>query len=347
MPYTRLLRPLLFRLDSETVHERTLDLAEACSRNPVARSVLGSLLGSRHPSLSRERLGLTFPGPVGLAAGFDKNARLVEFASAMGFGFLEVGSVSARPWPGNDRPRIFRLPDDAALINRVGLPSEGAERVAARLARARRRIPVAVNVVKTADPAILGDRAIDDFRTSYGLLAPHADLVVLNVSCPNTHDGRSFEDEGPLGELLSAIREAGAALDRRPPLAVKFSADHERAAFVRILERALAGGAEAFVLTNATRTRPPSRATSPGRIEAIGRGGLTGRPLFELALERVRWAREAVGPGPTIVGVGGIQAPQDARRMLDAGADLLEIYTGLVYRGPGLVRAINRSLARP
>ncbi|MBI4612495.1 MAG: quinone-dependent dihydroorotate dehydrogenase [Planctomycetes bacterium] len=346
--YRGLLRRASFLSEAEAVHARVVALAEAAGRARALREAVGRLFRFRHPALARTVLGIRFSNPVGLAAGFDKDGRLVEIAGSLGFGFLEVGSVSARPWKGNPRPRLFRLPADRALVNRVGLPSEGAEVVAARLASSRREVPVGVNLVKTADPSILGDRAIDDFLDSYRVLAPIADWIVLNVSCPNTADGRTFEDERALAELLAAIEDVSRGFrdNCRPPLLVKFSADLAPEEVERRVELSLARGVRGFVLANSSLARPARLATPEREIERIGRGGLTGKPILDRVLELVGAARRVAGPDAVVVGVGGVMGPADAARLCAAGADLDEVSTGLVYEGPGLPARINRELAK-
>ena len=287
-------------------------------------------------------MGLEFPSPLGVAAGFDKNGVLVPMLDALGFGFVEVGTVTARPWGGNPRPRVFRLPTDAAIINRMGLPGGGAATVARRLRALRGRIrgPVGVNVGRVVDGR--ADDAVTDYVEVLRQVAPFADYVCLNISCPNTEDGRAFDgDPGALDGLLAAVAHT---LDDGPPWVVKVSPDLPWDDLAPMLDCALARGASGFVVCNTTRSRE-GLVSDPARIQAIGAGGLSGRPLRSRANELVRRVRRHVGEGPVIIGVGGIFDADDARERLEAGATLLQMYTGIVYGGPLVARSINHALA--
>ena len=353
-PVYRLARRLLFRLDAEAAHGLGMRAAALGQRVPGA---VGAVYRRRDPRLAQTLWGHRFANPVGLAAGFDKNAALVRFWPAMGFGFAEVGSVSARASAGNARPRAFRLPADGALVNRMGLNNDGAAAVAARLA-ATPRVPgfvLGVNVAKTHSPGILGDAGIADFRESVRHLAPHADVLVLNVSCPNTAEGKTFESPDALDALLAAVRdelgagEAGRATPgaEAPPLLVKLSppptAGVDAGALGETLAVCLAHGVDGLVATNTASDRDGLRS---GGLERIGAGGLSGRPLRARAEALVRHLyRETEGRVP-IIGVGGVDSAEAAYRRIRLGASLVELYTGLVYEGPALVRRIVRGLGR-
>ncbi len=334
-----LARRMLFALPPETAHRWTLGGLHAALAVPGGGALIRR--STRAPGRPVERLGLRFDNPVGLAAGFDKDARHVEAMAALGFGFVEVGSVTARPSPGNARPRLFRLPADGALINRMGLNNGGAEATAARLAALRRRpVPIFVNVAKTHDPALSGEAAIADYVASIAAVRGLADALVLNISCPNSGDGRTFEDPALLRPLLAA---AAGALGGGPPLLVKVSPDLEPARLEEVARLALDAGAAGFTATNTTVDRG-GLATPGSRLEAIGPGGLSGAPLHRRAVATVKALRGFVGPAPTIVGVGGIRGPAEARAFLAAGADLIQLYTGFIYGGPGTVRRICEGL---
>lgn len=341
----RLLRPLLFLLPAETAHGAAL-LAARLAQATVLPLLRRSLV-LRHPALSQRCFGLLFDNPVGLAAGVDKDARLVPFWEALGFGLVEVGSVSARPSAGNPRPRAFRLPADRALINRMGLPSEGADAVAERLRGLPRRAPLGVNLVKTHDAAIVGEAAIADFRESFRRLAPLADYVTLNVSCPNTADGATFEEPAALDALLSALAAPRRA--REVPLLLKLAPPAQGAPDEGRLREQLAvaraRGVAGLVLTNTTTARDGLRSDS-GAVARIGRGGLSGPPLAARAEAMVRAAYRLSDGKLPIIGVGGVDSAEAAYRRVRAGARLVQLYTGLVYEGPGLVRRINEGLLR-
>jgi dihydroorotate dehydrogenase len=357
----RLVRPLLFRLDAEAAHGLG---ARAARLGQAAPAAVRALYGFEDARLAQTlwvdgassgpdgRPGLHFRNPVGLAAGFDKNGALVRFWDALGFGFAEAGSVTARPSAGNPRPRAFRLPADGALVNRMGLNNDGAPAAAERLGRTprpRRPFVLGVNVAKTHDPAILGDDAVEDFRQSVRLVLPRADYLALNVSCPNTAEGKTFEEPEALDALLAAVMAERAAQGARAPVLVKLSPPAAGATDVGAVDElvaiARARGVEGFVATNTAPDRAGC-ATDAAVLDAIGRGGLSGRPLAARAEALTRHLFRATGGALPVIGVGGVDSPEEAYRRLRAGASLVEVYTGLVYEGPGLVRRIKRGLVR-
>jgi dihydroorotate dehydrogenase len=342
-----LLRSFLFRLDAESAHDaarRAAKLAQA--GGPAA---VRAVFRFEHDALRQRVWGLDFANPVGLAAGFDKNAELVAFWAALGFGFAEVGSVTARPSAGNPRPRAFRLPADRALVNRMGLNNDGADAVAARLQETRRPVPLGINLAKTHDPQILGEAATEDFLQSFRRLAPLADYVALNVSCPNTAEGKTFEDPAAFDGLLAAIMAARAELGLAVPVLVKLSPPpataFDPAPVDELIDLALGHGIAGFIATNTASDRR-GLATEEARLEEIGRGGLSGVPLAARSTALVRHLYRRTEGRVPIIGVGGVDSPEAAYRKIRAGASLVEIYTGLVFEGPGLVRRINRGLVR-
>lgn len=337
----RVARKVLFGLPPEVAHRVTLAGLHAVRAVPggagwVERS-------ARAVDRPVEALGLAFRNPVGLAAGFDKDARHVEAMAGLGFGFVEVGSVTARVAEGNAKPRLFRLPADGALINRMGLNNGGAAAAAARLGALRGRVgvPVFVNVAKSPDPALEGTAAIADYVEAVEAIRGVADAVVLNISCPNSGDGRTFEDPVVLGPLLDAVM--GALGDDGPPLLVKVSPDLSDEALAEVGRLAVERGARGLTATNTTVDRSGLR-TDAARLAAIGRGGLSGAPLHARAVACVRVLRAAVGDEVTIVGVGGVRGPGEARAFLEAGADLVQLYSGFIYGGPSTVRQICAGL---
>lgn len=342
------LRPLLFRLDAERAHDLTLRMAEFAQS--TASSFVEPRYGFEDERLKQRLWGETFPNPIGLAAGLDKNARLVSFWEAIGFGFAEVGSVSARAAAGNPKPRSFRLPDDQALINRMGLNNDGAAAVAERLeeGRADRSRPLGVNLAKTHDPGVMGEAALEDFRESFRLLAPQADYIALNVSCPNTEDGRTFEDPQALDGLLNTISAEQKAPGLAVPVLIKLSPPlSERIVFDTRLEDlvavAQAHEVDGFVATNTTQDRRTLQ-TSADTLEEIGEGGVSGPPLEDRATALVRYLYRATDGETPIIGVGGVRDTDSAYAKIRAGASLVQLYTGLVYNGPALVREIKEGL---
>lgn len=340
------LRPLLFRLDAERAHH--LGTGAARLVQALCPGLVEPFFGFDDPALAQRVWGLDFSNPVGLAAGFDKNAHLVRFWEALGFGFAEVGSVSARPARGNPRPRAFRLPQDEALVNRMGLNNDGAARVARRLRGRDRSFPVGVNLAKTHDPRLVGEAALDDFRESFRRLAPLADYVALNVSCPNTAEGKTFEEPAALDALLGAVFGERRALGLLAPVLVKLSPPlTTRLALDSLVDELVAvcrqHGVQGLIATNTAADRE-GLATPGASLDRVGRGGLSGAPLRARATELVRYLYRQTDGRLPIVGVGGVDGPEAAYEKLRAGASLVQLYTGLAYHGPGLVRRIKEGL---
>ena len=326
------IRPILFAIDPERSHRLALGALRLAGRLP-GRAVRGSPV---------ELMGLRFPNRVGLAAGFDKNAEAVEGFGQLGFGFLEVGTVTPRAQPGQPRPRLFRLPQNNALINRLGFPSEGASAVAARLRRPRRyRGIVGVNIGKNADTPI--ERAVDDYVSCMRSLHMVADYMAVNISSPNTAALRDLHAPERLEPFLTALlTERDACLrgsTRTLPLLLKVSPDLEPTSLESVARVARIVSLDGIIATNTTVRR---EGISPDA--ATQTGGLSGAPLHSLSLNSVASLRRLLGPAFPIVGVGGVDSPAAARAMRAAGADLIQIYTGLIYRGPSLVARCVRAL---
>jgi dihydroorotate dehydrogenase len=318
------------RVDPERAHHLGFRAIRA------ARPVLGRL-GT--PGTPVQALGLTFPHVLGLAAGFDKNAVGIDALAALGFGHVEVGTVTGEAQPGNPRPRLFRLPEDRAVVNRMGFNNDGAEAVAARL-KARGRRPGAVLGVNIGKSKVVPeDEAVHDYEKSARLLAPHADYLVVNVSSPNTPGLRNLQAVEKLEPILTAVQAVAGGV----PLLVKIAPDLADDDVRGVADLALAVGLDGIIATNTTISREGLRTPGP-EVEAVGAGGLSGRPLTARSLEVLRLLRQRVGPDLTLVGVGGITTVADARARLDAGADLLQGYTAFVYEGPRWPRRLIRGL---
>jgi dihydroorotate dehydrogenase len=353
--YRLLYRMVLRRLPAETAHAagfwliRVLGSAAAV---PGAAWLLRRWLGPADPVLRVRALGLDFPGPLGLAAGFDKDARGTSGLGALGFGFVEVGTVTARPQPGNDRPRMFRLPADRALVNRMGFNNQGASVAAARL-RARpgrghmgsgRAPVVGVNIGKTR--AVPDEEAAADYAASARAVADVADYVVVNVSSPNTPGLRDLQAADRLRPVLAAVREAlDAASERRVPLLVKIAPDLADADIDALADLAVEAGLDGIIATNTTVSRD-GLVSSPAEVAAAGAGGLSGPPLRARALAVLRRLRARAGDRLVLIAAGGIETPDDAWERLRAGATLVQAYTGFIYGGPLWPRRIHAGLAR-
>ncbi len=337
-PYRFLFDHLATHTDAERAHHVGFRAIRA--GRPLARHTLGRAGGQ-----AVQRMGLTFPGVLGLAAGFDKNAVGIDALAALGFGFVEVGTVTGRPQPGNPRPRLFRLPADRAIVNRMGFNNDGAEMVAARLG-SRRRTGVVVGVNIGRSKAVPEAEAIDDYRSSARLLAPHADYLVVNVSSPNTPGLRNLQAVEKLQPLLTAVRrEAELAADRHVPLLVKIAPDLDDDDVLAVADLVVAERLDGIVATNTTISRDGLHS-SAADVTRAGAGGLSGGPLVHRSLEVLRLLRSRTGEEPTLIGVGGIATVGDAVERLAAGADLLQAYTAFVYEGPTWPGRMNRALAR-
>jgi dihydroorotate dehydrogenase len=313
----RLIRPLLFRLDAEATHEFASQQMMRLQRVPLALRAIDAFCAPPK-SAAKQLFGLTFRSPIGIAAGFDKSATLMPFLAALGFGFIEVGTVTLRPQRGNPKPRLFRLADRKALINRMGLNNDGADVVAERLAAWQRNVPLLVNIGKNRDVPIEG--AVDAYAECYRRVAPHADAAVLNVSSPNTPGLRDLQRPEELERLLAAIPRVG-------PLLVKIAPDLDDAQIAEICEVCVRR-ADGMVCTNTT---------------ATDGGGLSGKPLMEPSTGVLRRVRERVGAGYPLIGVGGVFTADDVRAKLAAGGDLVQVYTSFVYEGPLLPRRLARA----
>ncbi|MDJ0365769.1 quinone-dependent dihydroorotate dehydrogenase [Hymenobacter sp. H14-R3] len=340
--YKSVVKPLLFKLDAERAHHFVFDNLKWTSQLPGTAAALRGLYDYRHPSLARTVFGLQFANPVGLAAGFDKNAALTDELATMGFGFVEIGTVTPRPQPGNPQPRLFRLPQDEALINRMGFNNDGATAVAARLRQRRNRhLIIGGNIGKNKDTP--NERAGDDYVAAFEALAEVVDYFVVNVSSPNTPGLRELQDKKPLIKLLQQVQERNLARPQPRPLLLKIAPDLTNAQLDDILEIARETQLSGLVATNTTISRD-GLTTAAGQVAGYGAGGLSGRPLRARATEVIAYLHRRSQGALPIIGAGGIHSAADALEKLAAGAALVQLYTGFIYEGPGLVRKINKQL---
>ncbi len=336
--YEVLCKPLLFSLDPESAHQVMKFFARAVN-NPILAKLLGRVYAHDDARLAVTLAGITFKNPIGLAAGFDKDADLIGVCTALGFGHLELGTVTARAQPGNPRPRIFRFPGDRALINRMGFPSAGADEVRRRLLAHRKLFkglpPLGINIGKSKEVDL--EQAVGDYLYSFNALAEVADYVAVNVSSPNTQGLRQLQDRERLSLILSGLQ---AANTRALPIFVKVAPDLTWSALEELVDCALQHRVAGLIATNTTITR---EGLSVSTEEA---GGLSGSPLRQRSLEVVRFLGSRLqGKGMALIGVGGVASAQDVLEMLSAGASLVQIYTGLIYGGPKMVQGILRELS--
>lgn len=321
----RLIRPAIFALDPERAHRLTI---AALKWKPAGTPPAPG-------PLAIDVAGLRFPNPVGLAAGFDKDGEVPDAMLGLGFGFVEVGSITPKPQAGNPRPRLFRLAEDRAVINRMGFNNGGAEAALARLARRERRGILGINIGANKDSP---DR-VADYATMAGLMAPHADYLAVNISSPNTPGLRALQDEGALTGLLDAVTEARGV--KGPPVFLKVAPDLEPADIDAIGRIAVEKQLGALIVSNTTISRPPLQSRHAGEA-----GGLSGAPLRLLALERLRDFRKATDGRIPLIGVGGIATAENAWERIRAGASLAQLYSAMIYEGPGIARRIVRGLER-
>ncbi|WP_164964222.1 quinone-dependent dihydroorotate dehydrogenase [Rubrivivax sp. JA1026] len=342
LPYG-LARRFLFGLDPEAAHDLTISGLARLQDTPL-RCAWSETRIDDPVTVA----GLRFPNRVGLAAGLDKNGRCIDALGAMGFGFIEVGTVTPKPQPGNPKPRMFRLPEAEALINRMGFNNDGLAAFVANVQRAKSFRAgggiLGLNIGKNAATPI--ERAVDDYLIGLDGVAPHADYVAVNISSPNTKNLRALQSDEALDALLGALaarRDALAGtLGRRVPMFVKIAPDLDEAQVDVVAATLRRHGLDGVIATNTT----ISREAVQGLRHAEETGGLSGRPVAEASNRVIRRLRAALGAGFPIIGVGGVMAAEDARAKLDAGADLVQIYTGLIYRGSALVGEAARALAR-
>jgi dihydroorotate dehydrogenase len=337
----QILRSLAFRLDPELAHNLTIRLLSRWSSLFAGHLADGDI--ARAPGLAVAAMGLHFPNPIGLAAGLDKNAEAVPAWQALGFGFIEVGTVTALPQPGNPRPRLFRLPLDGAIINRMGFNNEGADAVGRRLERLRargpRQVPLGINLGKSK--VTPPEQAAADYRRSFERLGELADYVVVNISSPNTPGLRDLQRVDEVARIVAAIQEPNQRLSRPRPLLVKLAPDLTDSDAVDCARAALRAGCAGLILTNTTIDFAGLASPTEGMS-----GGLSGRPLLARSTGLLGRLRAALGPSPVLIGVGGVMDPAGAAAKLAAGANLIQVYTGLIYQGPGFVRALLRDLNR-
>ena len=341
--YKNLIRPFLFKLAPERVHHLSFDLIKITSKIPLAGSVLRSAGKYSDPRLEREVFGIKFPNPVGLAAGFDKDAKLLNELGAMGFGFVEIGTLTPKGQPGNPQPRLFRLQQDSSLINRMGFNNEGVEAAVRRLKKRKPGIIVGGNIGKNKDTP--NEEAARDYETCFESLYPYVDYFVVNVSSPNTPNLRALQEKEPLKALLMRLKARNEAKNKPRPILLKIAPDLNESQLDDIIEIMEETQLDGLIATNTTISRDGLK-TPEADVEAIGAGGLSGKALTKRATWVIRYLHSKSEGAFPIIGVGGIMTAEDAIEKLEAGASLIQLYTGFVYEGPGLIKRINKAIIR-
>jgi dihydroorotate dehydrogenase len=378
-PMYQLIRSLLFLLPPETAHYFSMNILRALCSAGFVRRGLHSYFSCKHPGLQKELFGLRFSNPVGLGAGFDKNARYLRELEVLGFGFVEIGTVTPRPQAGNDKPRLFRLPKDKALINRMGFNNDGVEVVRERLAAWRKvngessmvngessivnrelpdggRSSVAGGRWSVNCPLLIGgnigknkatpnDEAWKDYEICFEALHPYVDFFVVNVSSPNTPGLRELQEKDALGNILTRLQEKNRRLQRPRPILLKIAPDLTLSQIDDVIGLAKEIKLDGLVASNTTISREGLK-TDAGKLQAIGAGGVSGKPLTERAVEIVRYINEKTGGAIPVIAVGGVFNGEDAQKHLSAGASLVEVWTGFIYEGPKIVKTICKYLTK-
>ena len=340
--YKHLLRPILFRFNPETAHNLTLKCISLLRHIPFAQAIIRAIYKKESPSLEKEVFGIRFPNHVGLAGGLDKNGEYYNDMANVGFGFVEIGSLTPLPQDGNAKPRCFRVPGDKALINRFGINNKGVRNAVEHLKKVRPEVIVAANISKNTSS--INEDAAKDYEKSFGLLYDFVDMFVVNVSCPNVVGLTALQDVSFLGEIVDKLLDLRMYYDTYKPILLKVSPDLAHQQLDEIIDYSLRSGIDGIVAGNTTRSREGLTSISAEKIEEIGNGGMSGAPVHKKNLELVRYVHQKSDGKLPIIGVGGIMSPEDAKEMIDAGASLVEIYTGFIYEGPSLVKRIIKHL---
>jgi len=336
--YNRLVKPILFLFDPEKVHYFSFFMIKVLSAIPGVSSLIRRLYQVKHPALEREVFGLKFPNPVGLAAGFDKNAVLYKQLSNFGFGFIEIGTLTPKGQPGNPKKRLFRLKEDQAIINRMGFNNEGVDDAVKRLKK-NKNVLIGGNIGK--NKVTPNEEAVNDYIYCFNALFDYVDYFVVNVSSPNTPNLRALQDKEPLTHLLATLKDLNDKKENPKPILLKIAPDLTNEQLTDIVDIVTTVKIDGVIATNTTLSREGLQ--SAHKTEA---GGLSGKPLSKRSTEVIRFlVKESKNVFP-IIGVGGIHTPEDALEKLDAGAALVQLYTGFVYEGPAAVRSINRALLK-
>ena len=339
--YKHILRPILFRFNAETAHNLTFSGLSLLRYIPFGRAIVRSLYKRTYPTLEREVFGIRFPNPVGLAGGLDKNGEYYNDMANFGFGFVEIGSLTPQPQDGNPKPRCFRSIQDKAIINRFGINNKGVKNAVEHLKKVRPEVIVAANISKNTTS--INEDAAKDYESAFALMYDFVDMFVLNVSCPNVVGLTSLQDITFLSDIVDKLLSLRMYYDEYRPILLKVSPDLPHQQLDEIIGYCMRSGVDGIVAGNTTRSRE-GLTISQEQIDKIGNGGMSGAPIRKKNLELVRYISEKTKGKLPIIGVGGIMSGKDAKDMLDAGASLVEIYSGFIYEGPALIKNINKYL---
>ena len=336
--YKFLIKPILFLFDPEWVHHTVFSTLKIIHRIPGIGSLIRSLYQVKDQRLERKIFGLTFPNPIGLAAGFDKDAKLYQELSNFGFGFIEIGTLTPEPQPGNPKRRLFRLPKDNALINRMGFNNEGVKEAIERLKK-NKGVLIGGNIGKNKITS--NEKAVSDYVQCFESLFTYVDYFVVNVSSPNTPNLRALQDKEPLTHLLQTLKDLNISKSNPKPILLKIAPDLTEEQLLDIIEIITMVKIDGVIAANTTLSREGLQSANKKEM-----GGLSGKPVTDRSTAVIRFLHEKSNKAFPIIGVGGIHAPEDALEKLEAGASLVQLYTGFVYEGPGVVKRINKSILR-
>lgn len=339
--YRNFIRPILFKFNPELAHQIVFSLLKLLDYIPLGRKVVRLFYKRSHPYLAREVFGIKFPNPVGLAGGLDKNGEFYNELSDFGFGFVEIGSLTARPQPGNPKPRLFRVVQDKAIINRMGINNKGVTNAIDNINWKAPEVIIAGNIAPNSSSQ--GEQVAEDYKSAFSLIYDSVDMIVINISCPNVEGLTSLQDVSSLSDIMDNLLDMRTGFDRYKPVLLKLSPDLSHPQIDDLIEYSLRSGIDGIVAGNTTRKRD-GLTISENEIEKIGKGGMSGAPVFSRNLEMVRYIHDKSAGKLPVIGVGGIMSPEQARMMLDAGASLIEIYTGFIYEGPEIVEKILKGL---
>lgn len=328
-------------MNPEKAHYTAMGLLKGVTAIPGMKGIMRSLFQVRDARLQRELFGLKFSNPVGLAAGFDKNALWVDELECLGFGFVEIGTVTPLAQPGNDKPRLFRLPKDHALINRMGFNNEGAAAAAQSLSKRKSKVIVGGNIGK--NKVTPNEEALSDYLKCYDALYSQVDYFVVNVSSPNTPGLRALQEKEPLMNILQHLQQMNLKQSKAKPILLKIAPDLTNEQLDDIIEIVQQSGIAGVIATNTTISRE-GLITPKAEVDAIGAGGLSGAPVRKRSTEVIRYLKEKSNNAFPVIGAGGIHSPEDAMEKLAAGADLIQVYTGFIYEGPSIVKRINKRI---